>query len=92
MKPERDIQAIRTVRAADFQALIGISVTSGLSEFSQYFKIEIYTLKQFKYNPSVDLEASFVFFSKQPDLTEEAGADVVKKCFATLQGLPPWIV
>jgi hypothetical protein len=30
MKPERDIQAIRTVRAADFQALIGISVTSGL--------------------------------------------------------------
>jgi len=44
------------------------------------------------YIPSVDLEASFVFFSKQPDLTKEAGANVVKKCFATLQGLPPWIV
>ena len=44
------------------------------------------------YIPSVDLEASFVFFSKQPDLTTEAGANVVKKCFATLQGLSLWIV
>jgi hypothetical protein len=77
--------------SGDFQALIKISVT-GLSEFSQCFKIRIYTLKQFMYIPSVDLEALFVFFSKQPDLTKEAGANVVKKCFATLQGLPPWIV
>jgi hypothetical protein len=78
--------------SGDFQALIKISVTTRLSEFSQCFKIKIYTLKQFMYIPSVDLETSFVFFSKQPDLTKEAGADVVQKCFATLQGLPPWIV